>query len=104
MRLKSYSAETGYVYEYFFRASEGGVYRFEISWDRQNFHPVFIEIDRSRLAATAGREMSDVEEFGIAKMSLFQMLDERPEPAALAAPFAPQAGDFRRILTTLDLL
>ncbi|MCX6597561.1 MAG: hypothetical protein NTV70_14470 [Acidobacteria bacterium] len=104
MRLKSYSAETGYVYEYFFRASEGGVYRFEVSWDRQNFHPVFIEINRRLLEATAGRVLSEVEEFAIAKMSLFQMLDERAEPSQLGPPFAPEAATFQRILTRLDLL
>lgn len=104
VRLKSYSAETGYVYEYFFRVSEGGVYRFEVSWDRQNFHAVFVEINRQLLEATAGRGLSEVEEFAIAKMSLFQMLDERAEPCQLGVPFAPDGATFLRILTRLDLL
>ena len=103
MRLKSYSAESGYVYEYFFRARQDGVYRFEVSWDRQTFHPVFIEIDRKLLTATAGRELSEVEEFAIAKMSLFRMLDEREGPAALSPPFAPGSGVFGQILRKLDL-
>lgn len=103
-RLKSYSAQSGYVYEYFFVSQQDSEYRFDVSATRRDFQPVIVRIDRSELTAAASRELSTVEEFAVAKMSLFQAFDERPEPSALATPVCPAKENFKEILSTLDLL
>jgi hypothetical protein len=102
-RLKTYSAQTGYVYEYFFVNQAGHRYRFDVSATRKDYAPVVVEIDQEELTRAAARELSAVEEYAIAKMSLLQAFDER-EPSALATPVKPTRADFDGILTTLDLI
>lgn len=103
-RLKSYSAQSGYVYEYFFVSQEGAEYRFDVSATRRDFHAVSVKVDRAELTIAAARELSAVEEFAVAKMSLFQAFDERTDPAEMRNPVCPSRVDFSGILTTLDLL
>ena len=58
----------------------------------------------SSMTLAASRELSEVEEFAVAKMSLFQAFDERNSPADLRHPVDPTRENFKEILTTLDLL
>ena len=103
-RLKSYSAQSGYVYEYYFVAQSGSEYQFDVSAARKDFHPVQVRLNRQELTLAASRELSEVEEFAVAKMSLFQAFDERESPADLLHPVDPTRENFKEILTTLDLL
>lgn len=103
-RMKSYSAQSGYVYEYFFVSQTGAEYLFDVSATRKDFHAVRVQLDRVELTQAASRELSAVEEFAVAKMSLFQAFDEREEPTALRQPVCPTRENFTEILTTLDLL
>ena len=86
-RVKSYSGETGIVYQYVFagqrRARRGWLaagteYVFDVSSDRKtNFPlPVFVRDDALRSWQKAhGRELSDAEQYAAAKMRLFRAFD-----------------------------
>ncbi len=104
VRLKSYSAASGYVYEYYFRGQNGAEYRFDVSADRKTFSPVYVRLDPAAVARAAGRELSSVEEYAVAKMSLFAAFDERPDWASLADPVTPDEAAYRDVLRTLDLV
>ncbi len=103
-RLKSYSAQSGYVYEYFFVSQADSEYRFDVSATRKDFHAVHVRIDRGELLQAAQRELSAVEEFAVAKMSLFQAFDGRDHPPDMKNPVCPTRENFHEILTVLDLL
>lgn len=102
-RLKTYSAECGYVWEYFFAGRDGAAYVFEASATRGPFTRIAIEVDRAALQLAAERDVSDVEEYAAAKMSLLRAFDRYP-PQELPARHQPGAADLREILEALDLL
>ena len=102
-RIKTRHAMSGYVYEYYFDRTFDAVYRFGIRSGPGPYSPALIEIDRPLLSRTAGRELSAVEEFAVAKLALFEAFDERPDPTAMAEPYRPPAEVLDRIVTELDL-
>lgn len=93
-RVKSYSAATGYVFQYYFFEVEaaqrgsaaGNEYRYMVSADRQTQFPLRILVDAAALAAwkqRVGRALTGTEEYAVAKLRLFQAFDE---DASLASP------------------
>jgi hypothetical protein len=102
-RVKTYSAECGYVWEYWFAGQEGAAYRFEASATRRDFSRITVEVNRAALESAAQRPLSDVEEFAAAKMSLLQTFDRCP-PSEMPEVVRPGEEDFREILRLLDLL
>jgi hypothetical protein len=85
-RVKSYSAATGYVYQYYFyevnKAKEGSItgteYVYMVSVDRQHVFPLRILIVSQALeqwSVRSGLKLSGTEEYAIAKMRLFQAFD-----------------------------
>ena len=90
-RQKTYSAESGYVYQYYYlgyrvAATEGAVateYVFNVSADRKNSFPVSVlvadEATRTWERERA-RDLSATERYAIAKMALFRAFDERDGP------------------------
>jgi hypothetical protein len=96
-RIKSYSAENGYVYQYYFfegnraeRAGRpGGEFTYMITADRHTSFPFKIFVHQSALEAWAkrnGRTLNSSEEYAVAKMRLFQAFDE----GSVQAPHAGQ--------------
>jgi hypothetical protein len=90
-RAKSYSAANGYVYQYYFyevnRVQYEGAAAIEfiyaITADRSNAFPVRILVFETVLVAWAkanGRALTSSEEYAVAKMRLFQALDEGAVP------------------------
>lgn len=86
-RVKSYSSETGYTYQYYFyevnkarRGFTGGnEYVFMVSVDRKTQFPlrVFVREDAVRKwGQQVGRALTGTEEYAAAKMRLFQAFDE----------------------------
>ena len=89
-RVKTYSAATGYVYQYYFYEvlktrrgfSAGREYVYMVSVDRKQVFPIRIFVKQSaadRWGRSAGRALSGTEEYAVAKLRLFQALDESPE-------------------------
>lgn len=112
-RMKSYSAMSGYVYQYVFigqrpatRARrEGMEYAFSVSYDRKTHHRLWVFVADDAIAAwTAenGRELTNSERYGVAKIALRNAFDERT-PVQIHEPIMPGADEVRQILIDLDV-
>ena len=114
-RIKSYSAESGYVYQYCFaqsrpaecsRAGAGTEYVFTVSRDRKhNFDvPVLLRQDAvEHWAASHGRPLDGTEQYAAVKMRLFSAFDEMDdlERDRLKVEVTPQNID--ELLAALDI-
>ena len=113
-RQKTYSAQSGYVYQYFYEGhrpfriggEEGQEFIFNVSADRKNWDTCAVLLTQSALSAwegTHGRKLSQTEWYAIAKIALFQAFDERPAPALMKEPVRVRSADVEAIVETLDL-
>ena len=113
-RMKTYSAESGYVYQYFyeghrpFRASgeHGTEFVFTTSADAKAWQPVSVVLADAAVhawQATHGRQLSSTEHYAVAKMALFQAFDERPLPAQMKEEVHVRTADVEAIIDTLGL-
>ena len=110
-RLKTYAAQTGYVYHYYyeghrhFRAGgdSGTEFVFSISADRKTWRTGAVRLDQNALRGWEsgnGRELSATERYAIAKMALFQAFDERPEPGRMTDEVRVRTADVAAIIET----
>jgi hypothetical protein len=113
-RVKSYSAATGYVYQYYFYevekskrgAAAGTEYVYMASVDRKNVFPVRIFVNKGALekwAARTGREFTGTEEYALAKMRLFQAFDEVQEFSAKTPDLRVDESNLEALLSQLDI-
>ena len=94
-RLKTYSAESGYVYQYYFMESQprrrlwgrnGIAYLYHVTSDRKNFFVVEVVVEEKALQAwerAHGRALAETEQYAAAKMRLFRAFDETASPKEL---------------------
>jgi hypothetical protein len=88
-RVKTYTAQTGYVYEYYFVGSRAALdgdslapsteYIFDVSSDRKSVFAVSVFLPPRVLAsyaATRGRTLSDPEQYAAVKLRLLQAFDD----------------------------
>jgi hypothetical protein len=113
-RVKSYSAATGYTYQYVFHEirkarrgfTVGNEYVYLISADRKTSFPLTIFIGRDAArgwSRTTGRELSGTEEYAAAKMRLFQALDEVENLAVVRPEIQVDDKQLGELLAQLDL-
>ena len=117
-RVKSYSAATGYVFQYFFYEvnrtrrglAAGTEYVYRVTADREEMHPLRIFVERAAVekwAKRAGRALTGTEEYAVAKMRLFRAFDELPELATATADRWPELRvdetNLEELLEALDL-
>ena len=113
-RLKVYSAQSGYVYQYYyeghrdFRSSgeSGTEFVFSLSADRKNWHPASVLVSDEAVRtweAAHARELSATERYAVAKVALFQAFDERAEPALMQGEVRVRNADIEGIVETLGL-
>jgi len=113
-RLKTYSARSGYVYQYRYQGSrplnagrDSGVeFVFSVSADRKSWHAVGVVVSDGAIRAWEqgrARELSSAERYAIAKMALFQAFDERPAPALMKDRVHVRNADVEAITEALDL-
>lgn len=109
-RQKTYSAESGYVYQYFYegyRQVEAGLeYVFDVSADRKTSFPVSVFIKSDAIAPWQRhheRALTSTEQYAIAKMALFAAFDRREEPQQMRAEVELSSDDVERILETLRI-
>lgn len=94
-RKKTYSAETGYVYEYVYKGfrilASGAEFVFQAT--RSAIPVTFAILLRNEALheceTCIGRELSAAERYAIAKMALFAAFDEAADPAQLECNAAP---------------
>ena len=112
-RVKSYSAETGYVYQYYFYEvnkarrglTPGKEYVYMVSVDRKHVFPVkiFVHHDAAeKWGRAAGRTLSGTEEYAVAKMRLFQALDQLDD-VEHAGELVVDDSNLDSLLAQLDL-
>jgi hypothetical protein len=113
-RLKTYSAQSGYVYQYYYeghreyRAGDdrGVEFVFSVSSDRKAWHPTSVLISEPAVRGweqAHERELTLTERYAIAKLALFQAFDERPEPALMRDEVRVRHADVDGIIETLGL-
>lgn len=112
--MKTYSAQSGYVYQYFYEGhrafdsgSEGGTeFVFQISADRKTWNDLSVVVSAAAIESwqeANTRELSPNERYAIAKMALFQAFDERPGPAQMHEHVRVRNADIAGIVDTLGL-
>ncbi len=100
-RVKTYSAATGYVFQYFFYEvnrtrrglAAGAEYVYMVTADREKMHPLRIFVESAAVVdfgKRGGRELTGTEEYAVAKMRLFRAFDELPELATGIAETWPE--------------
>jgi len=113
-RQKTYSGQSGYVYQYYYEGHRlyrrdhktGTEYVFDVSADRRTSFPVSVLVRDAALEdwqSRHGRTLHPSERYAIAKMALFQAFDERPNPAAMSADVHVRAADVEAILINLGI-
>ncbi len=113
-RIKSYAADSGYVYEYFYEGhrprrdglGSGEEFEFRVSVGRRQWLPAAVVLaDRDVRAweAARARTLSSTERYAIAKLALFQSFDERAGPPETAMVVRVAADDVETIAGRLGL-
>ena len=113
-RVKSYSAATGYVYQYYFyevekkrRSSvQGTEYVYMVSVDRHHVFPVRIFVEHDALeewSARTGQKLTGTEEYAVAKMRLFQAFDEMESIDAKTPELLVDISNLAALLSQLDI-
>lgn len=102
-RLKSYSAASGHVYQYFYEGHRGTEYVFHVSGDRRTYFSVAVLLSDAALEASP-RGLSSTERYAVAKMALFQAFDERPGPAEMRQPVQVRPADLAAIAERLGFM
>jgi hypothetical protein len=113
-RLKTYSAQSGYVYQYYYNGhrdfdssgDRGTEFVFQVSADRKSWEDISVLVSAAAVQAwqqTHDRELSSTELYAVAKMSLFQAFDERAQPSQMKGAVWVRNADLDGIIETLDL-
>lgn len=112
-RMKTYSAQSGYVYQYYFLETQprrlwgrrGTAYRFRVSSDRKSSFVVEVVVEEAALEAwekAHGRALVCAEQYAAAKMRLFRAFDESPSPQQVR-PARVDAANIDSLLEPLHL-
>jgi hypothetical protein len=113
-REKTYSAETGYVYQYFYTGyreakrgeDEGHEHLFDVSSDRSSRFTVRMFLGRGALdpwEKANGRALTSTEQYALVKLSLFQAFDERADFSGENAVVVVRPEQVAEHVSTLDL-
>ena len=113
-RLKTYSAQSGYAYQYFYEGhrpfrsggARGTEFVFSFSADRKSWRSTRVLLGDDAVGAWQSahqRELSSTEQYAIAKMSLFQAFDDRPSPEQMRDEVRVQNGGVDASMQTLGL-
>jgi hypothetical protein len=113
-RQKTHSAESGYVYQYFYEGQRpakreglnGTQYVFNVSGDRKATFMVSVFVADAELVEwqkVHGRSLGSTERYAVAKLALFQAFDQRETPAAMTGEVHVRAEDVELFLAALDI-
>ena len=113
-RIKSYSAASGFVYQYQFHelhavrrgSTAGNEYIYYVSTDRKTMFPLRIFVHRDaeeNWAKKNGRPLNGTEEYAIAKMRLFRAFDEVESLRGEVLNLLVDEGNVMELLAPLDL-
>ena len=112
--MKTYSAQSGYVYQYFYEGHReytaggdcGVEFVFSISADRKSWENASVLLSSVATAEwerARERSLTLTERYAIAKMALFQAFDERADPGQMRDDVRVRPADVDGIIETLGL-
>jgi hypothetical protein len=112
-RFKTYSAQSGYVYQYVFAGQRttglnrhpGTEYAFDVCYDRKTYHRIWVFVADEALIAWTGtnnRSLTNSERYAVAKIALRNAFDERT-PERIHESIAPGAEEVVTILEELGV-
>ena len=112
-RLKTYSAQSGYVYQYFYEGQRswqagkesGTEFVFTVSADRKTSQQLSVVVPASALVdweREHARTLTANERYAVSKMALFQAFDDRA-PERMKEAVLVRAADVSGILDGLGL-
>ena len=109
-RLKTYSAQSGYVFQYYYegqrKRDQDTEFVFTISADRTKWtlaHVALIDRAVTQWEQSHARSLMSNECYGIAKMALFQAFDTREHPSMMKEEVRVEEADIDAIVTMLEL-
>ncbi len=112
-RIKTYMAETGFVYQYYFvgkrpalDGAQATEYVFDVTLDRKSMFAVSVFLCADALAAWKGqhgRELSDTEQYATAKMRLQMGFDTHSNMREEGRTLVVNAANVNELLEPLDL-
>lgn len=115
-RMKTYTGEMGFVYQYYFVGKRAALpgdpaapateFIFDVSADRKTMvsSSVFLKPEALRAwARSHGRELSDTEQYALAKMRLFRSFDQTENFSQEGRRLLVEAADVEGLLAGLDL-
>jgi len=109
-RQKTYSADSGYVYQYHYQGSrgiaDGREYVFMVTAGRRSEFPVTVSLRESALQPWQrhhGRDLTGPERFAVAKLSMKRAFDERESPDLMRDAVQPDSTAVEEILTSLGV-
>jgi hypothetical protein len=113
-RVKTYSAASGFVYQYTFHElkeirrgfSRGNEYSYLVSVDRKTMFPVKILVRRdaaTKWSKRTSRALSGTEEYAVAKMRLFQAFDEQLHPPGPWPELEVDENNLEALLALLEI-
>ena len=112
--MKTYTAETGFVYQYYFVGSRAAFpnapeapaseYVFDVSSDRKNTFAVSVFLRDSAVKSWAGahaRALNDAERYAAAKLGLLRAFDRIPDMLGAGRRIVLELPDFEELLSPL---
>ena len=115
--MKTYTAQSGYVYQYYFVGKRDALpgeqnapateYVFDVTRDRANTYAFSIFLRPDALdawALTHGRSLTEAEQYAAAKLRLLQGFDEIAELGTDDRRFVVSAENIEEVLTELNLM
>jgi hypothetical protein len=105
-REKTYSAQSGYVYQYLFQGLAGEAHIFRVSADRGTDFEIRVELSEDGLLACAERMGSPLrwnEKYALAKLCLFGAFDDADGPEQLKRGVRPGAAELLEHMSTLKM-
>ena len=115
-RIKTYTGEQGYVYQYYFVGKRAALdsgdagataeYIFDVTSDRKTTFAVSVfltEAAANDWARKHGRALTDAEQYGAVKMRLFQAFDQIENMMADGRQLFVNAETLEQVLATLGV-
>ncbi len=113
-RMKTYTAETGYVYQYYFVGSRPALdsaaeapateYVFDVTSDRKTTFAVSVFVRRSaveRWSDAHARPLNDAEQYAAAKLALLRAFDQTENMLSGSRRISVEAPDLQDLLAPL---
>jgi hypothetical protein len=112
-RMKTYTGEQGYVYQYYFvgkRPTKEGKaateYVFDVTSDRKTTYSVSVFLEQEVVQAWStrhGRPLNDAEQYGAVKMRLFRAFDEIEDMVARGRRLTVEEAQLEEFLGALGV-